>query len=177
MSFVAGMYLIGYNSKVCGQTAEGIVFDRTMFKRLITGDWMGQAAQDGIHLGMDLSSMLTFLEYDAAAMTDIIRPYNGSSTDIQTSYPGVLDVKHGAAKSLVLTSLLTGTIINANGGSGASSITPATRTLPRTILAENYPVRELFGANLRDLPIKFRHYPSARTQSSGEGGGVYGTET
>jgi hypothetical protein len=50
MSFVAGMYLIGYNSKVCGQTQEGIVFDRTMFKRLITGDWMGQAAQDGIHL-------------------------------------------------------------------------------------------------------------------------------
>jgi hypothetical protein len=177
MSFVAGMYLIGYNAKVCGQTAEGIVFDRTMFKRLITGDWMGQAAQDGIHMGMDLASMLTFLEYDAAAMVDIIRPYNGAATNIQTAYPGVLDVKHGVAKSLVLTSLLTGTIINANGGTGASSITPATRTLPRTILAENYPVRELFGANLRDLPIKFRHYPTQRTQSTGEGGGEYGTET
>jgi hypothetical protein len=121
--------------------------------------------------------MLTFLEYDAAAMVDIIRPYNGVATNIQTAYPGVLDVKHGVAKSLVLTSLLTGTIINANGGTGATSITPATRTLPRTILAENYPVRELFGANLRDLPIKFRHYPTARTQSTGEGGGEYGTET
>lgn len=176
MGFVCGTYLIGFNSKICGQTQEGLVFDRQIFKRLISGDWMGEAAQDAIYRGMDVTSMCTFLEADAAAMNDIIRPYNANG--LQTGdVIGILDVQHGVAKSLVLTSLLTSTNINANGGTGASSVLPLTRTAARTALAENYPVRELFGNNLRDVPVKFRHYPSARTQSTGLGGGVYATET
>jgi hypothetical protein len=177
MGFVAGAYLIGFNAKVCGQSAEGISFDRQLFKRMITGDWMGQAIQDAIYLGMDLTSMCTFIEADAAAIVDIIRPYNGAVATISNCQPGILDVQHAVAKSLVLTSLLTGTVLNANGGSGATSVLPLTRTLPRTILAENYPVRELLGNNLRDVPVKFRHYPTPRTQSTGVGGGEFGTET
>lgn len=177
MGFVAGAYLIGYNSKVCGQSAEGIMFERQLFKRLITGDWMGQAPQDAIYLGMDLTSMVTFIEADAAAMADIIKPYNGSAATITNAVVGVMDRQHAVCKSLVLTSLLTATVINANGGTGATSVNPLTRTLPRSILAENYPVRELFGTQLRDVPIKFRHYPTPHVQSTGVGGGEFGTET
>ena len=177
MGFVVGAYLIGYNAKVCGQTAEGISFDRQLFKRMISGDWMGQAVQDAIYLGMDLTSMLTFLEADAPAMVDIIKPYNGAATTITNAQVGVLDRQHAVAKSLLLTSLLTGTVINANGGTGATSVLPLTRTLPRTILAENYPVRELLGNNLRDVPVKFRHYPTPNVQATGVGGGEFGTET
>lgn len=178
MSFVAGSYLIGFNSKVCGQTAEGLRFERNMFKRLITGDWMGEAPQDAIHRGQECTSMVEFIEWDAAAMFDIMNPLNGSGvTDIVNGYPGVLDVGHGICKSLVLTSLLTATIINANGGTGASSINPLTRTLARTTRAEGYPIQELFASDLRTLPVKFRHYPTQRTQSSGTGGGVYGVDT
>lgn len=177
MGYVAGTYLIGFNAKVCGQSAEGISFDRQLFKRLITGDWMGQAVQDAIYLGMDLTSMVTFLEADAPAMADIIRPYNGAATTLTNAQVGVLDRQHAVCKSLVLTSILTAAVINANGGTGATSVLPLTRTLPRTILAENYPVRELLGNNLRDVPIKFRHYPTPNVQSTGVGGGEFGTET
>ena len=68
MGFVAGAYLMGYNSKVCGQSQDGIVFERQIYKRIITGDWMGQAAQDGMYLGVDLISNVTFIEADAAAL-------------------------------------------------------------------------------------------------------------
>lgn len=175
MGFVAGGYLIGFNAKVCGQTQDGLMFERQIFKRMINGDWMGEAAQDAIYRGMDCTSMVTFIEADAAAMADIIRPYN--AVNLNMGVVGVLDRQHAVCKSLVLTSLLTATVINANGGTGATSVLPLTRTLPNSILHENYPVRELFGANLRDIPIRFRHYPSPRTQATGADGGVYGTET
>jgi hypothetical protein len=179
MGFVAGAYLAVYNSKVVGQTAAGFRFHRRVFKRLINGDWMGMAAQDAIYMGAELMSDFTLLEYDAPAVVDIIRPYNGSTggTDIYNGMVGVLDRQHGVVKSLVLTGLLTDTLINANGGSGASSVLPLTRTLPRSILAENYPLTEALSCNLRDLPIRMRHYPSPHNQSTGVGGGVFGSET
>jgi hypothetical protein len=170
------VYLVVYNSKVVGQTAEGVVFDRTVFKQMITGDWMGQAPQDGINQGTELTSMLDLLEYDAPAVVDLIRPYNGTNVDIRAGMVGTLDVYHQIAKSMVLTGLLTATNITANGGTG-SSVTPLTRTLPRTILHENYPVREAFSSRLRNLPVRLRHYPSPHTQATGVGGGVFGTET
>lgn len=181
MSFIAGSYLMAYNSKVCGQTAEGITFERQVFKRMITGDWFGDAPQEGILRGTELTSQVTFLEADAEAMRDILFPYQGgvAATSIVSGLTGVMDVKHGVAKSLVLTTLMTATLVNANGGTGASSVTPLTRTLPRTILAEGYPVREMLKSDLRDVPMRFRHYPSQFVQgeSSFTLGGLFGTET
>jgi hypothetical protein len=169
---------MGYNSKVCGQSEQGIEFTRQIFKQAIRGDWMGQGVQDSIYQGMDLTSMVTFIEADAAALADIIKPYNaGASGDVLGAYVGLLDYQHGVVKSLVLTSLLTAAVINANGGTGATAVLPLTRTLARTALHENYPRRELLGASLRNVPIQFRHYPTAHTQSTGTGGGVFGTET
>ena len=178
MGFVAGAYLMGYNSKVCGQSQDGIVFERQIYKRLITGDWMGQAAQDGMYLGVDLLSNVTFIEADAAALNDIIRPYNAAGgSALVNGVVGIMDRQHGVAKSLILTSLLTAAVINANGGTGATAVLPLTRTLPRTALAENFPIRELLGTNLRDVPLRLRHYPTPHTQSTGTGGGEFGTET
>lgn len=178
MSFVAGAYLMAFNAKVCGQSQDGIVFERQMFKRMITGDWMGEAVQDAIYRGMDLSSTVTFLEADAAAINDIIRPYNASGgAALVNGVVGILDRHHGVGKPLLLTSLLTAAVINANGGTGATSVLPLTRTLPRSNLAENFPIRELLGSNLRDVPIRFRHYPTPHNASTGVGGGEYGTET
>lgn len=178
MGFVAGSYLMAYNSKVCGQSQDGIVFERQMFKRVITGDWMGQAAQDAIYLGTDLLSSVTFIEADAAAINDIIRPYNASGGPAMTNgVIGILDRQHGVAKPLLLTSLLTAAVINANGGTGATAVLPLTRTLPRSAWADGHVVRELLAANLRDVPIRFRHYPTPHNQSTGAGGGEYGTET
>lgn len=177
MSFVAGAYLIGFNAKVCGQTQEGIVFDNTMFFRPIQGNWMGDATQDLLFRGNDWTSMVTFLEADAAAMVDIIKPFNGASADLIVGQPGILAAQHGVAKSMVLTGLLTGTVINASGTTGQTSVLPLTRTLAKTIRDGNYPIRELFDANLRDVPVRFRHLPSIRTQATGLSGGIVGTET
>lgn len=177
MSFVSGAYLMAFNAKVCGQSQEGVVFDRTIYKRPITGDWMGQAVQDLIYLGMDLTSMVTLLEANAPALVDIIKPYNGSAAGYVGGIIGMLDNTHGVIKPLVLTSLLTAAVINANGGTGATSVLPLTRTLARTCLHENYPLRELLGNNLRDVPLKLRHLPSLHDSATGTGGGVYGAET
>jgi hypothetical protein len=162
---------------VCGQTQEGIAFENTMFFRPIQGNWGGQATQDMIFLGNDWTSMCTFLEADAAAMVDIIKPFNGSATDLNMGQPGIIASQHGVAKSMVLTSLLTAAVINASGTSGQTAVLPLTRTLPRTIRDGNYPIRELFDVGLRDIPVRFRHLPSARTQATGVGGGVVATET
>lgn len=185
MSFMAGAYLMVHNGKVCGQSADGIGFDRTVFKRMITGDWFGDAPQDGIYRGMEVTSMVTFLEADAAAMRDILYPYQGAAavTSLAGGLAGLLDVKHGIARPLILTSLITAALINANGVSGGVSITPLTRTLPRTVLAEGYPIREMLNSNLRDVPVKLRHYPSQWNQTitgsvtSLTMGGEFGTET
>ena len=138
---------------------------------------MGDATQDLIFRGTDWTSMCTFLEADAAAMVDIIKPFNGASTSLDVGMPGILASQHSVAKSMVLTGLLTAAVINASGTSGQTAVLPLTRTLLKTIRDGNYPIRELFDAALRDVPVRFRHLPSARTQATGVGGGVVGTET
>ena len=178
--FMAGPYLAVYNAKVCGQTQDGITFDRQVFKRMVTGDWFGDAPQDAIYRGTDLTSMATFLNAQAAGVLDMIRPYQGGNAagSIHGGFVGLMDVKHGITRSLVLTSLLTAAIINQNGVSGGTTIVPLTRTLPRTVLAENYPIREALNSNLRDVPIKFRHYPSQWVQGETMTlGGEFGTDT
>lgn len=182
MGFIAGPYLVAYNAKICGQTQDGISFDRQVYKRMVTGDWFGDAPQDAIYRGTELTSMATFLNARAAGVLDMITPYQGANaaTSMHGGFAGLMDVKHGIARSLVLTSLLTAAIINTNGVTGGVAIVPLTRTLPRTVLAENYPVREALNSNLRDVPVKFRHYPTQWSQS-GTGaatlGGEFGTET
>lgn len=180
MSFIAGTYLLVYNGKVCGQTENGIEFRQEIFKRMISGDWFGDAPQEGIYRGMGLTSMATFLEADAAAMRDIMNPYQGANavTSLHGGFVGLMDVKHGIARSLVATSLLTASVINQNGVTGGVSITPLTRTLPRTVAADGQQIRQAFNSNLRDIPVMFRHYPSQWVQGGSMTlGGEFGTET
>lgn len=52
-------------------------------------------------------------------------------------------------------------ILTAQGGTLAASVGPASRTLYRTVLQEDFALREQFGPQLREIPIRMRCFPES----------------
>lgn len=157
MAFIAGRYTATWNSLACGQTADGFRMSHSIFKRLVTGDAMAQAPQDGIYQGAELFMAMRLIQYDSAALPTIMWPYSATFLDMSTI--GRTDVGQSLAKSLILTAV---------AGTPAAA-TPATLTLPNSILAEGFPVELLFAPDLREVPLRQRVYPNSS--------GVFGTQT
>lgn len=158
MSFIAGRYTATWNSLALGQTAEGFRLSHQFFKRLITGDAFAQAPQDAVYQGAEVTSQCRLIEYDAAAVQTLSWPYN--ATKWVNGTVGRTDVGSSLVKSLVLTAV---------SGTPAAA-TPATWTSLLSILQEGFPVELLFAPDLREVPIRMRHYPNSST-------GVFATET
>ncbi len=148
MTFVAGCYTATFKTLRIGHTAEGIRLGQQLFKRLITSDRLGQSPINAINQGMEMLSNFRCLEFDAAAMQSLIWPFGSA---FNCGLVGAVDWTPGgstnAAGSLVLTRL--------NSSLGG----PATITLPQSVLQENFPVELLYGPDLREVPIRLRHYP------------------
>lgn len=157
MSFLAGRYTATLNSLALGQTAEGFRLSWQVFKRLITGDAFGEGKQDGIYRGMDLFLAYQLLEFNAAGALTAMWPY--SSTFLDASGVGKMDVVSSLAKALVMTAI---------AGTPAAA-TPATMTFPTVALAEGFNVDVLYAPDLREVPIRQRIYPNASL--------VFGTTT
>lgn len=163
--FIAGGYTATYNAKALGQTAEGFFLSHEFFKRIITGDAGGDAPQDAIYRGRAQFVETELLEAIAAGIADLVEPYAATrGTPLTMGVIGQQDVGRsgcvGRAASLVLTAI---------AGTCAAA-TPASITMPLSMLAENYPVRVLYGPDLRRIPIRIRVYPNIST-------GVFGTVT
>jgi hypothetical protein len=164
--FLAGPFTATYNAKALGQSAQGFFLSHEFFKRLITGDAMAQTPQDAIYQGRAVFAEYDLIEAASAGIVDLIDPYASTiGTPLTVGPIGTLDVGWasspsyaGRAKQLVLTAV---------AGSAAASGGPASITLPLSILAEGYPVRVLYGPDLRNVPIRQRIYPAAD--------GVFGT--
>lgn len=158
--FIAGPYTATYNAKALGQTLQGFTLSHEFFKRLITGDLYGDAPQDAIYRGRAQFVEYELIEALAAGVADLTEPYASTlGTPLTMGTIGKLDVGYsgcaGAALPLVLTKV------------AGSCATPATITLPLSILAEGYPIRALYGIDLRQIPIRQRIYA--------DGSGVFGT--
>ena len=163
--FVSGPYTATYNAKALGQTAQGFFLSHEFFKRLITGDKYGDAPQSAIYRGRAQFCEYELIEADAAGVADLKEPYADTvGTPLTMGEIGTLDVGGGTCSGVALQLILT-----ALAGSCAAQHGPATITLPLSILAEGYPVRVLYGPDLRSVPIRQRIYPNAST-------GVFGTE-
>lgn len=156
MSFIAGGYTATFDSSALGQIEAGFTLDFSFMKRIITGDNFAESPQDAVFRGMAAFIQYTLLEYNAAGAIKAMWPY-GTTFLTLASKVGVLD--SSVVKSLVLTAV---------AGTPAAA-TPATLTLPRSILAPNYPVNLLFAPDLRTVPIRQQCYPDAN--------GVFGTIT
>jgi len=156
MSFIDGAYTITYKASSVGQLQDGARLSHQHFKRLITGDNFAESPQDAIFRGGAQFSDWTMLEYNAAAALSAFYPF-GSAWLTMDAVIGVLDSsKYG---SLVLTAVA--------GTPAAAS--PATVTLPRSIIMEGFDVALLMAPDLRTVPMRMRHYVGS--------GGVFGTLT
>ena len=168
MVFAAGQYTVTYNAKACGQASDGIRISHQFLARLITGDAMGDTPQDSLYRGLEMLVAFNLMNYNAAAVQDILWPY-GAAMDVNTV--GLFAVQNGLAKQLVLTSVITSSTTLGGGTVGSTNApVPATRTIPLAILQEGFPVELLFAPDLREVPVRMRGFPDAST-------GAFGTDT
>lgn len=156
MSFIAGAYTATYDASALGQLQDGLRLEFSFFKKIITGDNFADTPQDAIYRGSQAFIQFICLEYNAAAVLKAIWPYGTVLLNMATKV-GNLD--SAQAKSLVLTST----------ANTPAATAPATLTLPRSILAPNYPINLLFAPDLRTVPLRKQCYIDAS--------GVYGTLT
>ncbi len=154
MSFIAGRYTATYNALALGVTKEGLRLSHQIFKRMITGDYLGETPQDAVYRGAEVNIAYTLLEYNAAGAQAAFWPYGANFLELGVL--GRLDVGSSIAKPLVLTAL--------SGTPAAGN--PATITLPLAILAENFPVELLFAPDVREVPIRQRIYPDVSVAGS-----------
>lgn len=159
MAFIAGAYTFTWNSLSLGQLFEGLTLNHVTFKEIIRGDNFAQAAQDAVFQGIDITSDCILNEWNAAAAATLFWPYG--TPWLTAGVVGRLDVQQTLAKSLIGTAV--------TGPPAQSLAAPATITLPRSILHENFPVQHIFRPAHRKVPIRMRHYPASD--------GVYGTLT
>ena len=155
--FIAGGYTMTYNSKALGQTADGIRMTYELFKRIITGHLAGQTPQDAIYQGQSRTSSFRLIEADESGIPDLLFPYTATIGDEwQLGTIGLMDVRgQGSgtpttrAKSMVLTAVT---------GTAAYNDAAATITLPLSSLHENFPVDVLLAPDLKEVPVRLRHY-------------------
>lgn len=160
MSFIAGAYTATLGGSTLGQIEAGFTLDFSFMKRIITGDTLAESPQDAVFRGAQASIQYTLLEYNALAALSAMFPYG--SVFLNMSAPvGVIDVTSSKHKQLILTAV--------TGTPAAVALGPATMTLPRCILAPNFPVNLLFAPDLRTVPIRQQIYPDSS--------GVFGTIT
>jgi hypothetical protein len=80
---------------------------------------------------------------------------------------GRLDVQQNIVGSLLLTAIV---------GTTANTLGHATRTLPRCLLSEGFPVELLLAPDLREVPLRLRIYPDVTPPAGGVGAVmVFGT--
>lgn len=156
MGFIAGRYTGTWNSLNVGQVADGYRLSLTAYFRPITGDGGGDVEQDAIYRGNGIEVAFTIIEYDAAAVSTLIWPGGGSLYSLGTI--GQLAVASSMAKSLVLTRF-----------SANTTATPASLTLPLTLLKDRATVQLLMASDLKEVPIALKVFPN--------GSGVYGTQS
>lgn len=110
--------------------------------------------QDAVNQGADVYFDMELIEANAASIPTILWPLSGTVGSMGVI--GILD--SGKWLSLVLTAV---------AGTPAAA-TPATLTAARTLIKENFNVRQTFAPKLRTVPLQLRAYPNA---------GVFWTQT
>ena len=144
MAFISGEHTVTWNGSSLGQS-RGINVEWVKSSEKIVGDNFADTPQDGIHLGVIAFVDMTLLEYDAVGLRAAIWPW-GTFGDIDQV--GKQDVA-SYAKPLVLSGVA--------GPPAAGDLW----TFPISILAEGFPVRLLFGPQLREIPFRLDVYPDS----------------
>jgi hypothetical protein len=149
--FVAGPYRATYAGNSVGVTERGFEVEINTFADPIIGDNMADTVQDEVYTGANVFVNLVLQEYNAVAARSLYWPFHATFGRLGL----VGRMKWDLAGSLVLTGL--------NGSRAYSTSSqmagPTTITFSRSILAANFPVRMLFAARHRNIPLRLQAYP------------------
>jgi hypothetical protein len=148
MTFVAGAYSAVYNSLDLGLIEDGFTLNYRRMSERIQTDVTGDALQDGVYRGVELTLDFILSEWDAEGAQAAFWPVDGTLGELGTL--GRLDTD--MAEPLVLTSC------------GAAS--PTTLTFHQALLSPNFDVQHLFANRHRKIPLQMTVYPIVANQSS-----------
>lgn len=147
MGVIAGPYTVTHNAVSLGTLIEeGFNIEFTAEKELVTADNLGASVQDGVHRGGQCFISFTMMEYDQAQVKLALWPYGAVGNFGQV---GRLD-----------SNIISQIVLTAVAGTPAAA-EPATLTIPRAILAENFNVNLLFATRARKIPIRLRCLPDS----------------
>lgn len=157
-NFVAGPYAVSYAGSSIGITERGFELEQNFFEEPIIGDALGDTVMDAVYLGGEAFFNAVLQEYGNATARAALWPY---ATVGQTGQVGRL---HSDIASPLVLTVVAGTRAAAHG--------PATVTAPLALLPGNFPVRILFSARHRKVPIRMRALPNL-VQYSGQGNAAW----
>ena len=146
---IAGAYYMTYAGVYVGATEDGFEIEHNYYSEPVRGDNLGDAIQNEIYRGVDVTINTTLIEYGIAkpVTADAGNVYWPSHATEGTN--GVIgDVHTDQGGATVLT--------RADANTAA---TPATMTFAETRLATNFPVRIQLANRLKRIPIRLQVYP------------------
>jgi hypothetical protein len=164
-TFIAGRYTNTYNSGSCGMTKDGFRVTHQFFIDVIgESDAYGQSPIDGIFRGGECYITFTGIEGVAGAFA-ALWPFGTDRTTPLNSYGILVDptVTNKTPVGTLATDLARAFVMT--GVSGTPAVTagtpygPATLTITKALLRENYPVELLFNSKLKEIPISLRAWP------------------
>jgi len=152
MSFVAGAYSAVYGSLNLGKIEDGITMSYRRFSERIQTDITGDAIQDGVYRGVELTLDFVLAEWDLQAVKNAFWPWATELGEIGRL--GRLDTT--MASALVLTA--------------CGTTTPNMITFHQALLSPNFDVNHLFANSHRKVALQMTVYPvSALSEGSSSG--------
>ena len=148
MSFVAGAYTAAYNGLALGKIEDGFTMSYRRFSETITTDVTGDAVQDGVYRGVQLTLSFVLSEWDATGAQAAFWPF--SATFGKLGALGQLDTS--LAKALVLTS--------------CGTHNPDSITFHLALLSPDFDVTQLFANRHRKIALQMSIYPVLATNPS-----------
>jgi hypothetical protein len=153
--FVAGPYKATYDGQSIGVTERGFELEVNTMEQSIIGDDMGESVQDDVYTGMNCFLNFVLQEYSHTGIQrSLFWPFHATFGKLGL----VGRMKWDLSKPLVLTALV-GTRV-ARGDIALVSSGPTTITFQRAVLAGGYPIRMMFSARHRNIPLRFKSYPT-----------------
>ncbi len=150
--FVAGPYNANYNSASLGVTQDGWELEYTFAGDPITGDNLGDSVQDHVYRGGNVFWSSVLQEWNLSSVKLAYWPFHTIFGRVAEVGCNVLIASSGMAAGLVLS-------VPAGSACRAASAGPTTITVRHAIHAIGTPIRQLFAARLRQVPIRFQAYP------------------
>lgn len=148
MSFVSGAYSATYNSLSLGKIEDGFTMSYRRFSETITTDVTGDAIQDGVYRGVQMTISFIVSEWDATGAQSAFWPF--SATLGKLGDLGQLDTT--LAKPLVLTS--------------CGTHNPDSITFHKALLSPDFDVTQLFANRHRKVALQMNVYPVLATTAA-----------